>query len=265
MRLPVAFWIMTPLNALFWLTTAAFLLLLFVITLILRNRSERARRVVLAALSILTLIGFFVYKYYLSLDREYDVIMAEMGGFNWWNELPLHLCNINMILLPIAVLKKSRPLLCFGFFLAPLGALMALLMPANGFDGYSLLLPRMLGYYGIHFMIVVEGLAIVTFGLFRPRPGDLPKALLTILLVALAVFGVNLLMRLAGLHPKANYFYSVETEGNSLLEIFRRWIPVPFLYLLPSFLILVPYMLVITLPFALAEKRRDKKNEEKSA
>ena len=77
MRLPAAFWIMTPLNALFWLTTAAFLLLLFVITLILRNRSERARRVVLAALSILTLIGFFAYKYYLSLDREYDVIFVN--------------------------------------------------------------------------------------------------------------------------------------------------------------------------------------------
>ncbi len=87
-------------------------------------------------------------------------------------------------------------------------------------------------------------------------------ALLAILLVALAVFGVNLLLRVTGLHPKANYFYSVETEG---MEIFRRWIPAPFLYLLPSFLILVPYMLVITLPFALAEKRRDKKNEEKSA
>lgn len=89
--------------------------------------------------------------------------------------------------------------------------------------------------------------------------------LLTVLLVALAVFCVNLLLRATGLHPKANYFYSVETEGNSLLEIFHRWIPVPFLYLLPSFLILVPYMLVITLPFALAEKRRDKNNEEKSA
>ena len=88
---------------------------------------------------------------------------------------------------------------------------------------------------------------------------------MTILLVALAVFCVNLLLRVTGLHPKANYFYSVETEGNFLLEIFHRWIPVPFLYLLPSFLILVPYMLVITLPFALAEKRWGKKNEEKSA
>ena len=258
-------WVMTPFNALYCITFACFLLLLAAASLLLRGKSEKTKQTVLVTACAVTFVGFFLYKYALWADEDYSRITAAMGGFNWWGELPLHLCNINMILIPIAVLKKSRPLLCFGFFLAPLGALMALLMPANGFDGYSLLLPRMLGYYGIHFMIVVEGLAIVTFGLFRPRPGDLPKALLTILLVALAVFGVNLLLRATGLHPKANYFYSVETEGNFLLEIFHRWIPVPFLYLLPSFLILVPYMLVITLPFALAEMRRGKKNEEKSA
>lgn len=254
MRLPAAFWIMIPLNALFWLTTAAFLLLLFVITLILRNRSERARRVVLAALSILTLIGFFVYKYYLSLDREYDVIMAEMGGFNWWSELPLHLCNINMILLPIAVLKKSRPLMSFCFFLGPLGAVMALLMPGSGFGGHSLLLPRMLGYYGTHFMVVIQGLALETLDLYRPRLRDLPRTVVTALGITFAVFCIDLLLRVSGLNPRANYFYAVETEGNFLLEIFRKWIPYPFLYLLPGVGILVAYMLVFTIPFAIADR-----------
>ena len=148
--------------------------------------------------------------------------------------------------------------MCFSFFLGPLGALMALVMPGNGFDGYSLLLPRMLGYYGTHFMIVIEGLALVTFGLFRPRFRDLPRAVLAILLIALCVFGINMLLRWSGLHPKANYFFSVETEGNFLLEIFHSWIPYPFLYLLPAVGILVPYMLLVTLGFTLADRRKKK-------
>ena len=258
-------WVMTPFNALYCIAFACFLLLLAAASLLLRGKSEKTKKTVLVTACAVTFVGFFLYKYALWADKDYSRITAAMGGFNWWGELPLHLCNINMILIPIAVLKKSRPLLCFGFFLAPLGALMALLMPANGFDGYSLLLPRMLGYYGTHFMIVIEGLAIVCFGLYRPSFRDLPCTVLTALLITFGVFLINLLLRWTGLHPKANYFFSVETEGNPLLEIFHRWIPVPFLYLLPSFLILVPYMLVITLPFALAEKRRDKKNEEKSA
>lgn len=256
------FWIMRPFNALFWAVFAAFALLLAAACLLLRGKSEKAKKAVLVVGSALTLTGFILYKYYLSLDADFRILNAEMGGFNWWGELPLHLCNINMMLIPIAVLRKSRPMMAFGFFLAPLGAMMALAMPGVGFDGYSLLLPRMLGYYGTHFMIVIEGLAIVSFGLYRPSFRDLPRTLLTALLVTFGVFLINMLLRWTGLYPKANYFYSVETEGNPLLEIFHRWIPLPFLYLMPSVLILGSYMCLITGGFALADARRKKKEAD---
>ena len=253
-----SFWIMSPFNKLFLLCFAAFLLLLVLASLLLRKKSRKTKSAVLIAACLVTLVGYFVYKYLLSLDSDYNVITANMGGFNWWGELPLQLCNINMILIPIAVLKKSRPLMSFSFFLGPLGALMALVMPGNGFAGYSLLLPRMLGYYGTHFMIVIEGLALATFGLYRPRFRDLPRTVLTVLLVALGVFAFSMLLRWTGLHPGANYFFSVETEGNFLLEIFHSWIPLPFLYLLPAILILLPYMLLVTLPFAVVDRLRGK-------
>ena len=254
------FWIVHPFNAVFLLVFAAFLLLLLLASLVLRGKSSRTKQTVLVSACLLTLVGYFLYKYALSLDAEYNVVTADMGGFNWWGELPLHLCNINMLLIPLAVLRKNRPLMCFCFFLGPLGAMMALAMPGTGFGGYSLLLPRMLGYYGTHFMIVIEGLALVTFGLFRPRFRDLPRAVVTALAVALCIFLVNLLLRWTGLHPKANYFYSVETEGNFLLELFHSWIPVPFLYLLPCIGILGAYMRLVTLPFALADRFRGKKS-----
>ena len=249
-------WIMRPLNPLFLAVSAAFLLLLALASLALRGRCENTRRWVLVSACTVTFAGFFAYKYCLSVDAAYAVITARTGGFDWWAELPMHLCNVNMILIPIAVLRRSRPLMCFGFFLGPLGALMALLMPSNGFDGYSLLLPRMLGYYGTHFMIVIEGLALVTFGFFRPRFSDLPRTILTALLICFGAFCVSALLRAAGLSATANYFYSLETEGNFLLEMFRRWIPLPFLYLMPCVAILGVYMAVVTAGFALADRLR---------
>ena len=254
-------WIMRPLNALFLLVFGLFLLLLVFSSLLLRGKSEKTKSAVLVAACLLTLIGFVFYKAFLSRDSSYNEITANMGGFNWWGELPLQLCNSNMLLIPGAVLKKNRAMMSFCFFVGPLGALMALIMPGNGFDGYSLLLPRMLGYYGTHFMIFIEGLALVTFGLYRPRLRDLPGTVLTILLISLAIFIINLLLRWSGLHPKANYFFSVETEGNFLLELFHRLLPFPYLYLLPSLCILVPYMLLIALPFELADRAQRKKNQ----
>ena len=88
---------------------------------------------------------------------------------------------------------------------------------------------------------------------------DLPRAALATLLIAFCVFLINLLLRWSGLHPKANYFFSVETEGNFLLEIFYSWLPFPFLYLLPSIVILGVYMTLVTLPFALADRSGSRK------
>ena len=256
------FWIVHPFNRIFTLLLIFFLLLLTLSALALRRKSEKVRQTVLIAACFVTLLGYFVYKYMLSLDHDYSLITAAMGGFSWWGELPLQLCNINMLLIPVAVWKKSRPLLCFCFFLGPLGALMALIMPGNGFDGYSLLLPRMLGYYGTHFMIVIEGLALAVYGLFRPRFRDLPRAVLTALAICFGVFLVNVLLRWSGLHPKANYFMAMETEGNPLLELFHRWIPYPFLYLMPCSAILGAYMFVVTLPFALCDRLRSHGNAD---
>ena len=144
----------------------------------------------------------------------------------------------------------------FCFFVGPLGALMALAMPGTGFNGYSLLLPRMLGYFGTHFMVFIEGIAIVSFGFYKPRFKDLFGTLITLLCITFAVFVISMILRWSGLHPKANYFFTVETEGNFILDIFHRWIPVPFLYLLPCAAILTPYILLITLPFELLGKKR---------
>ena len=246
--------VMRPFNAVFCVVFAAFLLLLIVASCILRRQDVRIRTKVLLIFSAFALIGFFAYKGSLSVDREYDILMAGMGGFNWWGELPLHLCNINMFLIPIAVIWDKRSLMSFAFFVGPLGAMMALIMPGVGFDGYSLILPRMLGYYGTHFAIVVEAFALATFGLYRPRFRDLPRTVLTILAIALAVFGINLLLRATGLYLRANYFYSVETEGNPLLDLFYSWIPAPFLYLLPAIGLLVGYMALVMLAFAGAER-----------
>ena len=240
------FWMMRPFNALHIGCFAFFFLLLAAASAILRKKDERVRKYVLVVACLVTLVGFFVYKGFLSVDREYDAVTQATGGFSWWGELPLQLCNINMIMIPVAVLWDKRPLKGFCFFVGAMGAAMALCVPGNGFEGYSLLLPRMLGYYGTHFAIVVEALALATFDLYKPKLRDLPLVLVSLFGITLVIFGVNTLMRVTGLHPNANYFYTYDPEGNALLSLFYGWLPVPFLYLLlPASAILTVYILLV--------------------
>ena len=255
-----SFWIMKTFNPLFFTTFAAFIALLVAASLLVRKRSEKTKKIVLITACVITFIGFFVYKYFLSIDAEYDKLVIETrGGFTWWAELPLQLCNINMILIPIAVAFDLRPVKSFSFFMAPLGALMALLSPAVGFNGYSIWLPRMLGFYGTHFMIIIEGLALATFGFYRPKFKDFPKTILTIVILLLVITGINLLLIKTGLYERANYFFTMEHEGISILKLFWSWIPVPVLYLLPGAVILLAYMSLVTAPFAIADGIKKKK------
>ena len=253
--------IMEPFNTVFFICSAFFIRLLAGSSVRLKDRPEKDREKVLISVCLVTLVGFFFYKYFLSIDAEFDAARRAMGmgGFNWWNELPLQLCNVNMILIPIAVLSKRRELLSFCFFVGPLGAAMALCMPTADFNGYSILLPRMIGFWGTHFMVFIEGIALVTFGLYRPRFKDIPGTVKAFFGIGFCAFLIDMGMRLSGLYPNANYFFAVETEGNRLLELFRSWIPLPFLYLLPSIVILVAYMAVVILICGLIEKIRGTK------
>ena len=249
--------IMEPFNLTFFGVAAFFLLLLVGGSMFMRSKSERVKRMVIASAAVVTLAGFIVYKYFLSIDTEYDVLTASTGGFNWWGELPLQLCNINMLLIPVAVLFDLQMLMSFCFFVGSICASLAIIMPGTGFDHYSIFLPRMLGYFGTHYMIVIMALAIVTFGLYRPQFRDMPKTCVVILVISFCTFLINVLLRTTGLYSDANYFYSIDPIGNPLLELFHNLIPVPFLYLLPSLLILVPYMTLITLGFWVYDRKKN--------
>ena len=144
--------------------------------------------------------------------------------------------------------------MAFCFFVGTLGAFMATAVPAYGFEGYSLLLPRMLGFYGTHCLLVIEALALVTFGLYKPELKDLPGTVVMLFLIAFILYALSMLLRFTGICPRANYFYTVEPEGNAALELFYRWIPCQYLYLLPCAVALVPYMLAVLGIIRLVEK-----------
>mgnify|MGYP003298593688 CR=1 FL=1 len=175
-----------PLNGVSFLVFGIFLAVFVLIGILMRKKSESFKGAVLAWMMIATVVGFFAYKYALSVDADYAVILdqADKGGFSWWSELPLQLCNINLLLIPVAMATMNRSILNFNFFTGTLGALMAILMPSIGFSDCSILLPRMLGYYFTHFMVFTGSLAIMAYGIHTPKFRELPETAVLLLCVA---------------------------------------------------------------------------------
>ena len=79
------------------LLTATAVLLIF---LLLRGKPEARRSRFLIGVCFFNLALFAGYKLSLSMDAAY-IRAYYPNGFNLFNELPLHLCNINLFLIPL--------------------------------------------------------------------------------------------------------------------------------------------------------------------
>jgi len=252
--------VIKPFNVTFLVLLAIFILFTIGYWALFRKASEKAKKYAVVGLYVAALIFYWVYKYWISIDEAYSVITAEAGegAFSWWKELPLHLCNINLLLVPIASLTGNKYLLSFTFFMAPFGALFAMAMPGVGFSGYSLFIPRVMGYYVTHMLVLIVSPILVLFGLYRPKFRDIPMTLVYAVSISLVVFGINMVMRLTHVNDFANYFYTIDPPAGTPLVLFKKWIPVPFLYDLPIFPVLAGYMALVTLPFHLADRKKEK-------
>lgn len=249
--------IIRPFNSVFFLLMALIAAGIVGFTLGFRNKSDKAKTVLITSICAVNIVLFFVYKWFLSVDEEF-LIAAELEKFNWWAELPLQLCNINMFLIAAGAITKKKSLLGFSFFTAPLGALMALITPEPTFCDYSLFMPRILGYYLTHAIIVMSGLLIVTLGFYRPTFRTLPGVFAMFVSIAACIHVVNIILR-STVCPKANYFYTFDSAGVGILGMFWDWIPCPFLYLLPGLAMLAVYMVVICSAFLLYDKLSEKR------
>lgn len=209
-----------------------------------RRTREKRRRFVLA-LGVFTLLFLIAYRFALSREPSYF--------FEFWNELPLHPCNL-MVFLGIAAAAADRRLLQnFCFLAGTLSVLAALAAPLSSFSGISLLSSMGIGYYGFHGLALLLCLNFPVLGLTRPELRDLPPVLALSALLTGAAHLLNLLLR-ATVCPQANYFFTFGVPDNPLLGPLRAAIPVDLLFLLPLVAVLALWSLALVGLCRLSEK-----------
>lgn len=239
--------IVSPFNGPFFVILGLHLAFALVLIFLFRSKPEKTRRKLVGWLYVFVFVAFIVYKLLLPLDAEYMAVYdSTWGGFTYLNELPLNPCNITLMLVPLAMLTMKRSLLSFCFYAATFGPLMSLVVPITGFDGYSLFSIHMIGYYFTHVMLFMVPLLLVALRLYTPKARDVLSFAKILLLLGFIVFLIDIFLRRSGLCPAANYFFCFEDEGNPVLILFHKIIPIPFLCVVPGLLLSLPAGLVLT-------------------
>lgn len=185
--------------------------------------------------NIFVIIFWILYKTILSMDPTYT--------FNFWNELPLHLCNISCILFLIASIKDWDLLRGLCFFTGTLGIFFAFLMPDANFAYISCVSPKAIGYWGYHSLMLVQSVSLITLNIIQPTKKDVTNIVTLLALLCLSIHGINLLLR-ATVYSQANYFYTFGIQGNIITDFLLQKIPYPFLFMIP---IVLPLWIVCVL------------------
>lgn len=163
-------------------------------------------------------------------------------GFDIKHDLPFHLCNFIALLLPVLTITRKKiyyEILLFWIFA---GTSQAIITPdiKNGFPHF-----HFLKYWIIHAGLIVFILYITHIYNMRPTLKSVFKSFLALQAYFILMLIIN---KITG----ANYFYiNRKPEGASILDYLGDW---PY-YILVGEIILLPYFLIIYLPFYLTRKR----------
>ena len=245
-------------NGTYFLLLGLIIAVAVIITLLLRKKSEDVRRKVLIGICLLNIFVFIIYKFGLWYGT-YG--LPDTYEFEIWAELPLHLCNISLMLLPIGLIFRKDFILSYGVYISPLGAILAITFGCPGFTGLNIFYPHMLGFYFTHSVLVLVGILLVILGIFKPSFKKIPSMILLIMVMSFGGFLVSAFLQatISDLAALPNYFYTMSTDGISILDFLWKLIPVRYLYLLPGVAIIGGYACLLTLPFHLRDRARAKK------
>ena len=213
-------------------------LIIIVVLWAFRNKSQSSRYRFLYALSVINFIAYFWN--WLNFVWRSDHVLTL---------LPLQLCDIAVILIPIGLVTKKEAIMDFVFYICALGALGAILFVGSDYaQSYSWMT---ISFYIFHFTIFLIPLLMSAWGFYALKPSVKKAAMLTVVVLATGavLYWFSLYLN-ATFHVKANYFFTIKDLGapiNPALAFFASIIPYDYFYLLFAFPILYVYMGLIAL------------------
>lgn len=192
------------------------------------NQQEKALHIFACFISLVVIV-FHAHK-------------ISLGGYNLSTDLPLYLCSLLGLIIPIFTCFKKFWMYEVLLFWIVGGTLQAVITPdiASGFPSFDYF-----RYWIVHLgLLIVIFYATYVFNM-RPKLKSVFKSFFALQVYVVVMVVINSLL-------KANYFYLNEKpESASILDYFGDW---PW-YIIVVQLIVIPLFLLIYLPFYLTNKR----------
>jgi len=182
----------------------------------------------------------------LAFSISFTVILGTIfniskNDFKYQEDLPLHLCSFLALIIPVLSITKKFLYFEIFFFLILAGTLQSLITP----DEYNYLNFPFFRYWFVHAGLVIFMMFAVFIYKMRPTIRSVGKSFLGMQAYMLFMFVLNYFLG-------SNYFYTNRKPNvATLLDLFGDWPQ----YIFVVELLVVPYFLLIYMPFYFTRKK----------
>lgn len=183
-----------------------------------------------------------IFTFFISLVVIINTLSkVYKGTFNYQEDLPLHLCTFIALIIPIFSITRKYLYYEVLLFLVLTGTFQALITPTE----YNFMNLPFLKYWVVHAGLVIFMLYATFIYNMRPTFKSVFKSFIGMQIYIVLMFIVNYILG-------SNYYYTMnKPEGTTLLSLFGDW---PY-YILVVEIIIIPYFLLVYLPFYLTRKK----------
>jgi hypothetical integral membrane protein (TIGR02206 family) len=192
----------------------------------------------------LTMVSAFLPKYKFAQFSAVVILLIKLAELSYrhiyvgepiYSLLPLHMCNLTLIIAILTMLTKSQKLFQLTYYWC-LGALFAVITPDIK---YSFPHPLTLSFYITHFYLLFAAIYGILFFNFKPTFKGWVNAFITLNIFAFIIFFINKKLG-------TNYLYVNRIPNfSSPLDYFGQWpyyiIVVEVIYLILTYGIYYPF------------------------
>lgn len=192
----------------------------------------------------LTMVSAFLPKYKFAQFSAIVILLIKLAELSYrhiyvgepiYSLLPLHMCNLTLIIAILTMLTKSQKLFQLTYYWC-LGALFAVITPDIK---YSFPHPLTLSFYITHFYLLFAAIYGILFFNFKPTFKGWVNSFITLNIFAFIIFFINKKLG-------TNYLYVNRIPNfSSPLDYFGQWpyyiIVVEIIYLILTYGIYYPF------------------------
>lgn len=153
-----------------------------------------------------------IIAWLLIADELFKMVILICSGHYGFSYLPFHLCSINIFLIAIHAYKPSQILDNFLYTVCIPGALAALLFPS--WTSLPVTSGMHIHSFTVHILLLLYPTVLTLGGDLKPDIKQLPKSMGLLLLMAIPIYGLNLLL-------DTNFMFLMSADPGNPLYVFE--------------------------------------------